>query len=63
MMIIIMILMFCQVDPVDFGKKLVHWMNHGIPDHGDVRGMGIGRTTLTVLRHPNYETSPHEVRH
>eukprot|EP00794_Sanderia_malayensis_P016789 gene16789-18484_t len=49
-----------QVVPNDVGKKFVNWMKHGIAEHGDVRGMGIGGTTSTVLRHPRYESEPHE---
>lgn len=49
-----------KVVPVDVGQKLFTWMKHGIAQLGDSAGMGLGRTTATVLRHPEYSIDPHK---
>lgn len=36
-------------------------MKHGIPELGDFGGLGLGRTTATVLHQKNYEDDPHAV--
>ena len=50
-----------QIDPVDFAKRLLNWTRHGYPELGDKGGMGIGKTTSTVVSHPRYLANPHEV--
>lgn len=46
--------------PVDFAKKMRKWCEEGFKELGDIGGMGIGRTTHSVLRHPNFLEDPHE---
>lgn len=46
---------------VDYAAKLYFWMQKGFPELGDLGGMGIGATTIAVLRHENYKTEPHKV--
>lgn len=36
-------------------------MTHGIPELGDVGGLGLGRTTGAVLHQKNYGDDPHAV--
>lgn len=36
-------------------------MKQGIPELGDFGGLGLGRTTATVLRQKKYEDDPHAV--
>ena len=50
-----------QMVPVDFAKKMKKWCEEGFKELGDTGGMGIGRTTHSVLRHPNFLKDPHEV--
>ena len=47
--------------PVDFAKKMRKWSEEGFKELGDFGGMGIGRTTQSVLRHPNFLQDPHKV--
>lgn len=48
-----------KVDCKDIGRRIKNWMNHGIPEHGDNGGLGLGRTTATVLHQKEYEEDPH----
>ena len=50
-----------QMEPVDFAKKMRNWSRKGFEELGDMGGMGIGRTTYSVLHHPNFLTNPHQV--
>lgn len=62
-MILIMLSILDQdgkVSPTDFGAKLKKWSKEGFPELGDFAGMGIGSTTLHVLRHEKYDTNPHD---
>ncbi|XP_056005531.1 ADP-ribosyl-[dinitrogen reductase] glycohydrolase-like isoform X2 [Ostrea edulis] len=43
----------------DVARRLKDWMREGIPELGDSGGLGIGRTTHTVLHHKNYLEDPH----
>ncbi|KAJ7375938.1 hypothetical protein OS493_037901 [Desmophyllum pertusum] len=45
--------------PKDFARKMKKWSREGFPELGDKGGMGIGRTTYGVLRHPDFQTDPH----
>ena len=49
------------MEPVDFAKKMRNWSRKGFEELGDMGGMGIGRTTYSVLHHPNFVTDPHRV--
>ena len=49
-----------KIDVLDVGKKLYGWIQHGIPEL-EKRCMGLGRSTGTVLRHPEYLSDPHKV--
>lgn len=49
------------MEPVDFAKKMKNWSRKGFEELGDMGGMGIGRTTRSVLHHPNFLTDPHQV--
>ena len=49
------------MEPVDFAKKMKNWSREGFEELGDVGGMGIGRTTRSVLHQPNFLTDPHQV--
>jgi len=44
-----------------FAWKLLYWAEKGFPELGDKGGLGIGKTTLTVLSDPAFVTSPQEV--
>ena len=48
--------------PADFAKKMKRWCDQGFKELGDIGGMGIGRTTHTVLREPCFLKYPHMVR-
>lgn len=48
-----------RVDINHIAQRLKSWMNHGFPEFGDSGGMGIGRTVLRVLNHPNFFRDPH----
>lgn len=50
-----------QVDYKDIARRIKNWMKHGIPELGDFGGLGLGRTTATVLRQKKYEDDPHAV--
>ncbi len=50
-----------QVDPIDFGQKLLLWKRKGFRELGDYAGMGIGATTDKVLSHKEYTTDPKAV--
>lgn len=50
-----------QAKSQDFAKKIKTWMLRGFAELGDIGGMGLGRTTGTVLRHPNFTEDPHSV--
>lgn len=45
--------------PADFAKKMKRWCDQGFKELGDIGGMGIGRTTHTVLREPCFLKYPH----
>ncbi|GFR87266.1 ADPribosylglycohydrolase superfamily protein [Elysia marginata] len=49
-----------QVVATDYAARIYRWMKTGFPDLGDLGGMGLGRTTATVLRHPDFKTKPHD---
>ena len=53
--------LFLQIEVTDFASRLREWRSKGIPELGDVAGMGIGRTTSAVLGHPEFLTDPHKV--
>uniref|UniRef100_K1R3A1 Uncharacterized protein n=1 Tax=Magallana gigas TaxID=29159 RepID=K1R3A1_MAGGI len=48
-----------KLDCKDIARRLKNWMTHGIPELGDVGGLGLGRTTGAVLHQKNYEDDPH----
>ncbi|GFO06438.1 adpribosylglycohydrolase superfamily protein [Plakobranchus ocellatus] len=50
-----------QVVATDFAQRIYRWMKQGFPDLGDFGGLGLGQTTATVLRHPDFKSKPHEV--
>ncbi|KAM7442122.1 hypothetical protein ABFA07_008861 [Porites harrisoni] len=49
-----------KMDPVDYAGRLKKWSREGFKELGDMGGMGIGSTTHSVLRHPQFLTNPHE---
>ena len=49
------------MDPMDYAGRLKKWSREGFKELGDMGGMGIGSTTHSVLRHPQFLTDPHEV--
>ena len=49
------------MDPVDYGRRLKFWVDHGFPDLGDDGGNGIGKTTLAVLEHSQFDKNPEAV--
>ncbi|XP_034039930.1 ADP-ribosylarginine hydrolase Tri1-like [Thalassophryne amazonica] len=49
-----------EIDPKDFAQRLDRWRCRGYPELGDCGGMGIGSTTLAVLRHADFLTNPHK---
>ena len=51
-----------QVDYKDVARRLKNWMKCGLPELGDLGGLGIGLTTKAVLTNPDYESDPHAVR-
>lgn len=66
-----------DLDPVNFGQKLSHWLSFGksnlvtrdmpshcigFPELSDEGGSGCGRTTYNVLSAPDFKTDPHKVR-
>ena len=54
-------MLILQADDVDFGRKLERWSRKGFPELGDTGGLGIGLTTLNVIRNPNFRNDPHAV--
>ncbi|CAL1531811.1 unnamed protein product [Lymnaea stagnalis] len=50
-----------QILVTDFALRIKRWMEQGFPELGDYGGMGIGKTTSTVLKHHNFTTDPHKV--
>ncbi|XP_022343575.2 ADP-ribosylarginine hydrolase Tri1-like [Crassostrea virginica] len=48
-----------KVDYKDVARRLKNWMKCGLPELGDLGGLGIGRTTKAVLTNPDYESDPH----
>lgn len=50
-----------QVCVQDFAQKMLDWKAHGFPELGDLGGMGIGATTLAVLRDKTFVTDPHKM--
>ena len=44
-----------------FTQKMKTWSKEGFAELGDCGGMGIGRTTHRVLRHPQFLVDPHHV--
>lgn len=50
-----------EIDPKDYGVKLHNWMKNGFKELGDRGGLGIGRTTNCILRHPDFLSDPHKV--
>lgn len=49
-----------NVDPLDFAKRLHHWMKHGFEELGDLGGSGIGFTVRRVLTHKEFLENPHK---
>lgn len=47
-----------NIDPVDFGKKLVDWIYNGHQEHKHKGGLGCGATTFSVIKHPLYKSDP-----
>lgn len=45
-----------KIDPTDFGLKLIKWIQHGHIEHKHPGGLGVGSTTLNVVRHPDFLT-------
>ena len=50
------------MDVCDFAAKFRRWTSQGFKELGDYGGMGIGRTTHSVLCHNLFDTNPHQVR-
>ncbi|XP_033745094.1 ADP-ribosylarginine hydrolase Tri1-like isoform X2 [Pecten maximus] len=48
-----------KVDVFDYGRRIKNWSQKGFAELGDFVGMGQGKTTLTVLRNPEYVNDPH----
>ena len=47
-----------RIDPKDFGKKLIEWIENGHKEHRHDGGLGCGSTTYAVVSHRKYETDP-----
>ncbi|KJE94191.1 ADP-ribosylglycohydrolase [Capsaspora owczarzaki ATCC 30864] len=45
----------------DIAEGLLHWVEHGFPEVGDVRGLGLGNTVGEVVEHPDFTKDPHGV--
>ncbi|KAK3596753.1 hypothetical protein CHS0354_038752 [Potamilus streckersoni] len=50
-----------EVIHFDFAERMVQWMKNGFRELGDTEGLGIGNTTLTILRDPKFTQDPHQV--
>ncbi|KAL3868576.1 hypothetical protein ACJMK2_041377 [Sinanodonta woodiana] len=50
-----------EIIPHDFAKRMVYWKQHGFPDLKDTCGLGIGKTTLTLLCDPHFIAAPLKV--
>ncbi|XP_060079756.1 ADP-ribosylarginine hydrolase Tri1-like [Ylistrum balloti] len=48
-----------KVDVNDFARKIKNWIKSGFPELGDFAGMGQGKTTMTVIKNPDYVNDPH----
>ncbi|KAL3868577.1 hypothetical protein ACJMK2_041378 [Sinanodonta woodiana] len=49
-----------EVSRFDFAKYMVQWWKNGFRDLGDIEGLGIGNTTLTILTDPMFLQDPHQ---
>ncbi|RUS91499.1 hypothetical protein EGW08_000720 [Elysia chlorotica] len=49
-----------EVVATDYAQRIYRWMKTGFPDLGDLGGMGLGRTTAAVLKHPEFKSKPHD---
>lgn len=47
-----------KIDPCDFGRRLVEWMNKGHYEHKHSGGLGIGSTTLKVVENKLFNSDP-----
>jgi len=42
----------------EYAKKLMYWLNNGIPELGHTTSIGCGNTMLTVISHPYFDENP-----
>jgi len=47
-----------MADSRDFGLKIADWMEHGFAGLGDQGAAGLGKSTKSVLQHPEFLTDP-----
>lgn len=47
-----------KIDPCDFGRKLIDWIEHGHPEHKQKRGYGVGSKTVKVCSNKNFLKKP-----
>eukprot|EP01117_Protostelium_nocturnum_P013924 TRINITY_DN5243_c0_g1_i1.p1 TRINITY_DN5243_c0_g1~~TRINITY_DN5243_c0_g1_i1.p1 ORF type:complete len:372 (+),score=93.46 TRINITY_DN5243_c0_g1_i1:113-1228(+) len=47
-----------RVEPKDFAKRLYDWIEHGFPELGDKRGLGLGGTVAKVVSSKGYLEDP-----
>ena len=47
-----------QIDPILFAKKLKNWVEHGVPELGYHKGIGVGSLTLSLVNMTSFITDP-----
>ncbi|OHS97873.1 hypothetical protein TRFO_35834 [Tritrichomonas foetus] len=47
-----------KIDMIDFGKRLIEWVDQGHAEHKHPGGLGCGATTYHVLNHPLFMSDP-----
>ncbi|KAK8840540.1 hypothetical protein M9Y10_030748 [Tritrichomonas musculus] len=47
-----------KIDPFDFGRKLIDWIQNGHCEHKQKKGLGVGSKTLAVSKNRKYLVAP-----
>jgi ADP-ribosylglycohydrolase len=47
-----------KLDQLDIASRLTSWVDHGFEELGDKFGTGLGGTTATIVRDPEFVTNP-----
>ncbi|KAK6175936.1 hypothetical protein SNE40_014310 [Patella caerulea] len=50
-----------EIVPIDFAKRLMDWTEHGFPELGDERGIGLCHVCKNVISHPQFSEEPLKV--